>query len=73
MEDQGPNGYLMGLQDKLDKESISSQRTLRYNDFELIAKQAENDPAYEIPLDDGQSEKDHKDTERAATDFRKST
>ena len=75
LDDQGQNSYLMAFQDKVDKESISSQRTLRYNDFELIAKQAENDPSYELPLDDGQSqeERDQKDTERAATDFRKST
>ena len=55
LDDQGQNSYLMAFQDKVDKESISSQRTLRYNDFELIAKQAENDPNYELPLDDGQS------------------
>ena len=65
---------MMGFRDNKDKESMSSQRTLRYNDFELIGKQAENDPNYALPLDDGQSEeKDQKDTERAVTDFRKST
>ena len=63
MDDQGQDSYMLGFQDDKDKNSISSQRTLRYNDFELIAKQAENDPAYELPLDDGQSEeKDQKDT-----------
>ena len=36
LDDQGQNSYLMAFQDKVDKESISSQRTLRYNDFELI-------------------------------------
>ena len=55
LDDQGPDNYLMSFQDNKDKESISSQRTLRYNDFELIAKQAENDPEYELPLDDRQS------------------
>lgn len=34
------------------KTATSSQRTLRYNDFELIQKQAENDPNYAVDIDE---------------------
>ena len=33
--------------------ATSSQRTLRYNDFELVQKQAKDDPKYAVDLDDG--------------------
>ena len=35
------------------KTSTSSQRTLRYNDFELVQKMAQNDPDYAVDLDEG--------------------
>ena len=31
----------------------SSQRTLRYNDFELVQKAQQNNEEYEVHLDDG--------------------
>ena len=43
--------------------SKSSQRTLRYNDFELVAKEAQDDPAYAVDLDEG----DNKDTPRESS------
>ena len=42
------------------KTSTSSQRTLRYNDFELVQKMAEKDPAFQVHLD----EDDNKDSPR---------
>ena len=41
------------------KTSTSSQQTLRYNDFELVQKMAENDPAYAVDLDEGDDSESH--------------
>ena len=44
------------------KTSTSSQRTLRYNDFELVQKQAENDPKYEVHLDEADEKESRTNT-----------
>ncbi len=43
------------------KTTTSSQRTLRYNDFELVQKEAQNDAKYQLHVDEG----DEKDSSRA--------
>ena len=40
-------------EDYRGKTSTSSQRTLRYNDFELVQKMAENDPNFKVHIDEG--------------------
>jgi len=45
-----------------NKTATSSQRTLRYNDFELVQKQAQEDPNYAVHLD----EADDKDSDGGA-------
>ena len=46
------------------KTSTSSQRTLRYNDFELVQKQAEKDPAFAVHLDEDDNKHSPKMSEK---------
>ena len=55
-------GHVSDLNDAYRvKTTTSSQRTLRYNDFELVQKEAQNDAKYQLHVDEG----DEKDSSRA--------
>lgn len=56
MEDESNMDGFRGMTSK------SSQRTLRYNDFELVQKDMKDDPAFEVHLD----EIDNKDSPRGS-------
>ena len=50
------------------KTSTSSQRTLRYNDFELVQKMAENDPNFKVHIDEGDDKDSPRDFDDKATE-----
>ena len=52
--------------------SKSSERTLRYNDFELVQKDAKDDPTFEVHLDEGDNKDSPRDAASAYTGERSS-